>query len=230
MSSEAPHAALPAPLRPPHAGEPIRSSIEAIAVVSLAIHRPLEAETIAFFLDETGRSNTITVVSGTTEPDSVSDRRRVHGARRIADCPTLCGVVLASVRPDAAPNMPATLPGDIDRWLEANEITEASRHRAGRVVRRRARRRRLPTRSCSVSQSAGESARRCRYPCGRGARSGSTADPRTAKPAQQLPARRQQRAGSDQVVEVLLGHVVVVALEPARAGSLPARRTSCSSS
>ena len=35
------------------------------------------------------------------------------------------GVVLATVRPDAAHNVPATLPGDLDRWLEASEITEA---------------------------------------------------------------------------------------------------------
>ena len=39
--------------------------------------------------------------------------------------PRLCGLVLASVRPTSAPNMPATLPGDLDRWIEANEITEA---------------------------------------------------------------------------------------------------------
>ena len=110
--------------RLPRAGDPIRSSIDAIAVVSLAIHRPLEAETIAFFLDDAGRSNTITVVSGTTEPDSilsVAECMAVAGGR----LPTLCGVVLATVRPSSAPNLPATLPGDLDRWVEANEITEA---------------------------------------------------------------------------------------------------------
>jgi hypothetical protein len=35
-------------------------------------------------------------------------------------------VVLATVRPEAAPNLPATLPGDIDRWIEASEITESN--------------------------------------------------------------------------------------------------------
>jgi hypothetical protein len=110
--------------RLPLASDPICSSFDALAVVSLAIHRPLEAETIAFFLDETSRSNTITVVSGTTEPDSVlsvAECMAVAGAR----VPALCGIVLASVRPHGAPNLPATLPGDVDRWVEANEITES---------------------------------------------------------------------------------------------------------
>jgi hypothetical protein len=109
--------------RLPRAGDPIRSATEAIAVVSLAIHRPLEAETVAFFLDDNSRSSTITVVSGTTEPDSVLTVAECM-ALAAARLPSLCGIVLASVRPGAAPNLPATLPGDIDRWIEANEITE----------------------------------------------------------------------------------------------------------
>jgi hypothetical protein len=110
--------------RPPHAGRPIRSASDAIAVVSLAIHRPLEFETVGFFLDDQGRSNTITVVTGTTEPDSVVE---------VAECltmaaessPTLCGLVLATVRPNADRDHTAILPGDIDRWIEAASITEA---------------------------------------------------------------------------------------------------------
>ena len=110
--------------RLPQASNPIRSSIDAIAVVSLAIHRPLEAETIAFFLDETSRSNTITVVSGTTEPDSVLTVAECM-AMAASRTRRLCGVVLASVRPQSVANLPATLPGDIDRWVEASEITES---------------------------------------------------------------------------------------------------------
>ena len=110
--------------RPPHAGHPIRSSSDAIAVVSLAIHRPLEFETVGFFLDDRGRSNTITVVTGTTEADSVL---------AVADClslvaagsPNFCGLVLATVRPDSHHDLTAILPGDIDRWIEANCITES---------------------------------------------------------------------------------------------------------
>ena len=106
---------------PPQASDPIRSSIEALAVIALAIHRPLEPETIGFFLDEAGRSNTITVVSGTTDPDSVltvAECLAVAGGRS----PTLCGVVLATVRPGSAPT---ALPGDLDRWMQAAEITES---------------------------------------------------------------------------------------------------------
>jgi hypothetical protein len=110
--------------RLPLATDPIRSSFDALAVVSISIHRPLEAETIAFFLDETSRSSTITIVSGTTEPDSVlsvAECMALAGAR----APTLCGVVLATVRPHGSHNLPATLAGDVDRWVQANEITES---------------------------------------------------------------------------------------------------------
>ena len=34
---------------------------------------------------------------------------------------TLCGLVLATVRPDTT----GMLPGDIDRWLEADSITDS---------------------------------------------------------------------------------------------------------
>jgi hypothetical protein len=104
----------------PIAGEPILSSLEALRVVSLAIHRPLEAETIAFFLDETCCSSTITIVSGTTEPDSivsVAECMAVAASRS----PSLCGVVLATVRPGTT----GTLPGDLDRWIEVDTITES---------------------------------------------------------------------------------------------------------
>lgn len=105
----------------PQASDPIRSSIDALAVIALAIHRPLEPETIGFFLDDAGRSNTITVVSGTTDPDSVltvAECLAVAGDRS----PTLCGVVLATVRPGPSR---ATLQGDLDRWMQATEITES---------------------------------------------------------------------------------------------------------
>ena len=108
----------------PHAGQPIRSAFDAIAVVSLAIHRPLEFETIGFFLDNHARSNTITVVTGTTEPDSVLEVAECLSLAA-ANSPNLCGLVLATVRPDSTPHRPATLPGDFDRWIEANSITDA---------------------------------------------------------------------------------------------------------
>ena len=110
--------------RPPLASDPIHSSIDAIAVVSLAIHRPLEPETIAFLLDDRGCSSTITIVSGTTEPDSVMAVAECM-ARAAGQAPQLCGLVLATVRPGTAPHAPATVPGDVDRWLELDEITAA---------------------------------------------------------------------------------------------------------
>jgi hypothetical protein len=108
--------------RLPQASDPICSSIDAIAVVSMVIHRPLEAETIAFLLDDDGRSNTITIISGTTEPDSVVAVAECM-ARAGVTVPALCGLVVASVRPGAGAT--ATLPGDIDRWREIDEITES---------------------------------------------------------------------------------------------------------
>ncbi len=115
--------------RLPQAADPILSSLDALAVVSLALHRPLEAETIAFLLDDTSRSNTITVVSGTTDPDSVlsvAECMAVAGSKSPAWCGLArCGLVLATVRPQTAHNTTATLPGDLDRWLEANDITES---------------------------------------------------------------------------------------------------------
>ena len=110
--------------RPPHAGDPIHSAIDAIAIVSLVIHRPLQAETIAFLLDDSGRSDTITIISGTTEPDSVLAVAECM-ARAASTAPALCGLVVASVRPGTVANAPATLPGDIDRWLQIDEITES---------------------------------------------------------------------------------------------------------
>ena len=104
----------------PLAGQPICSSSDALAVVSLAIQRPLVAETIAFLLDEASTSNTITIVTGTTGPDSVLSVAECM-ALAAGGSPSLCGVVLATVRPDAH----GLLAGDIDRWLDADSITES---------------------------------------------------------------------------------------------------------
>ncbi len=60
----------------------------------------------------------------------------------------------------------------------------------------------------------------CRQPCDGLRAAGATlggAQAKTcaAQAAEQLSTRRQRRACADQVVEVLLGHVVVIALKPA---------------
>ena len=110
--------------RPPQAGRPILCSDDAIAVVSLAIHRPLEFETIAFFLDDEARSNKITIVTGTVDPDSVLEVAETLSLAAETS-PALCGLVLATVRPNADRVHTAILPGDIDRWTEASTITDA---------------------------------------------------------------------------------------------------------
>ena len=110
------------PTRPPLpvAGEPICSALEALHVFALAVHHPLEPETIAFFLDASSCSNTITVVSGTTEPDSIVSVAECM-ALAASRSPSVCGVVLATIRPDSN----GMLPGDLDRWLLIDAITEA---------------------------------------------------------------------------------------------------------
>ena len=129
----------PARSRPPLAGEPILSSFDASRVVSMATHRPLEAETIAFFLDDGSCSNTITIVSGTTEADSiisVAECMAVAASRS----PALCGVVLASVRPDTlGPAARRHRP-----LARGRRHHRGSRNRAGRVVHHRRGRRRVP--------------------------------------------------------------------------------------
>ncbi len=76
----------------------------------LATGRPLEAETLAFFLDDEGVGGVITVVSGTTDADSVLPvieclSRAADGAEQARS------LVVASVRPGGGP-----CPGDVERW------------------------------------------------------------------------------------------------------------------
>ena len=58
--------------RAPRAGiDPIDSPSAALAVIKLAMHVPLVAETIALVLDADHRGRTVVVVDGTDEPDCV---------------------------------------------------------------------------------------------------------------------------------------------------------------
>ncbi|MEO7370040.1 MAG: hypothetical protein ABI949_18090 [Ilumatobacteraceae bacterium] len=110
--------------RLPQAGDPVLSSFDAISVISLAMRQPLVAETIAFFLDEDSCSSAITIVSDTTDPESVlviAECLAMTGSQS----PASCGLVLATVRPTGSPNQGPTLPGDLDRWVEADVITAA---------------------------------------------------------------------------------------------------------
>ena len=106
--------------RAPRAGiDRIDSPAAALAVIKLAMHLPLTAETIALVLDADHRGRTVVVVDGTDAPESV-----VEVAERLTDAIAGSGhdgaLVLATVRPGGAPT-----PGDADLWLEASELADA---------------------------------------------------------------------------------------------------------
>jgi len=109
--------------RTPRGGvDPVDSADAALAVIRLAISRPLRSETIALVLEDDLRGRTIVVVDGTDEPDSLLDvvEHLVESmACSMADVPTECYLVLATVRPGGGPE-----PGDGDRWLEASDLAE----------------------------------------------------------------------------------------------------------
>lgn len=98
---------------------PVRCAADALRVLFIAAGNPLEPETLAFMLDAHGNGGVITVVSGTTQPDSVLAVAECM-ARAAEGVPHAAALVLASVRPQGT-----VLPGDIDRWLEASELASA---------------------------------------------------------------------------------------------------------
>ncbi|MBI4935644.1 MAG: hypothetical protein HY828_17315 [Actinobacteria bacterium] len=95
---------------------PVRSAADAISLLSLAVVDPLEAETLAFLLDDEGIGGVIVVFDGTTSADSVLDIVDIM-VRTGAQAPACTSLVVASVRPNSG-----VLPGDVDRWLEASSI------------------------------------------------------------------------------------------------------------
>jgi hypothetical protein len=104
---------------PPRAHpEPILDAADALALISLAMHDPLQAEVIAFLLDDAGRGGTIVIVTDAVAHDAVLGVVETMCLAAAAD-PQLCRLVVASVRPAGA-----TRPGDIDRWLEASAIAD----------------------------------------------------------------------------------------------------------
>jgi hypothetical protein len=107
--------------RAPRAGiDPIDSPDAALAVIKLAMHVPLAAETIALVLDADHRGRTVVVVDGTDEPECVLEvtERLVES---IATSGRTGALVLASVRPGGRPTA-----DDGDLWFEASELAEAA--------------------------------------------------------------------------------------------------------
>lgn len=91
---------------------PVRSGNDALRVLLLAVPPPLEAETLAFFLDDDGVGGVITAVSGTTAPDSVFTVAECL-CRAAEGLPTATSLVIGSVRPGGGLH-----PGDGQRWPE----------------------------------------------------------------------------------------------------------------
>lgn len=113
------HTVARTPARVPRAHlDPIGSADEALALISAAIAHPLEHETVAVLLDEARCGGTITVVTGTDDPDAIFDVVEVMGMAALSE-PSVTSLLVASVRPRGA-----TLPGDVDRWLEASATAD----------------------------------------------------------------------------------------------------------
>ena len=180
------------------------------------------AETIAFFLDETSRSNAITVVSGTTEPDAVLAVAEcmARGRRQIAQLRVAwCWPRFARCRAQHAGNA-AGRHRPMGRGQEDHRV---ARDRADRVVRRRPGGVDCPA-NCWASRSDGErlsaGSLLASPPFGR-----TPSQPGSPQAAPTGRGSRSTCAGADQVVKMFLGNIVVVPLKPTGAGSLPVRRT-----
>ncbi len=103
----------------PRAGvDPISTPQAAMAVISMAMRRPLRHETLVLALDAERRGITIVVVDGTADPDAVV----VVGeciATAVAGETLVEALVMATVRPGV------DYDDDPDRWLEASDAVEA---------------------------------------------------------------------------------------------------------
>ena len=111
--SPSPH--RPQPARPPM---PIRSSADAVFLLTLALRHPNEYESLAFWLDEAGNGSDVISITETLLPDSVIDLVEFM-LHRLPPWSRRRSLVVASIRPDIG-----VLPGDIDRWMEVNTLCE----------------------------------------------------------------------------------------------------------
>jgi len=90
----------------------------ALEVIYFAADCPAQPQVIALLLDSDLRGRTIVVVDGTVAPDSAIGVMEMLGEAAAA-AGSDQSLVLASVRPGVGP-----LPGDVDRWLELNELAD----------------------------------------------------------------------------------------------------------
>ena len=94
---------------------PVRCAADALAVIAMALSRPLAHETICFALDVHGVGGVAVAIDGTDQPDDVLDVVGIIG--RAANSTPATSLVVASVRPDGD-----LLVGDDLRWHLASAI------------------------------------------------------------------------------------------------------------
>ena len=92
--------------------DPLVRLTDVLAIVELAVARPLQHETLAIFTDSQRRGCGVSVVSGTTSADAVFDVA-ASLAMVAQEIDEIDGVVLVSVRPGEG-----VAAGDIERWNE----------------------------------------------------------------------------------------------------------------
>jgi hypothetical protein len=92
--------------------DPLTGIIDVLAVVELAVTRPLAAETVALFLDAARRGCGLTVVTGTAAADAVLEVASCL-SQAVAEIDEIDSVVLTSIRPGGS-----LMPGDVERWSE----------------------------------------------------------------------------------------------------------------
>ncbi len=105
--------------RLPRAGiDPVDSADAALAVIRLAVTRPMRSEVVVLVLDGDRRGRTVVIVDGTDEPDAVVEIVE-RLAESLVDAQGAAAIVVASVRPGGG-----QLDDDADRWLEASDAAE----------------------------------------------------------------------------------------------------------
>lgn len=100
--------------------DPIRSSADALALLSAVVRTPLCHETVVVLLDARRCGDTIVAVDDTEHADPCLVLERICEAVTGSGVRApVSAVVMASVRPGGT-----TRPGDVDTWLEASALTE----------------------------------------------------------------------------------------------------------
>ena len=112
----------------PRAGiDPIDDPVIAARTLAAALSHPLRHETIALLLDPERRGVAIVIVADTHDSDALIEIVELLAAPTAHDG-RVAAMVIATVRPGQRSDDPAgdSVPGDVERWMEASEIAEAA--------------------------------------------------------------------------------------------------------